>query len=223
MYARRFFHLKRIQLRHTLLVGPVFIGAAIIALFLFLLNLPHPASEEQLKSAFLLVQIGSIFLLIWCQILDLFVFFDAGAHEITKCFRLRIFLWDVSSFVLFLVALLPILVQFCKIDIRLANGWRILFLQLLWVRIVFFTFASTKVSIAGAAAICLIIMAVSWYQGAIFGSDTGLFVCRMLPDDVPQSWYQWQAASGFVIAAMLNILLTDRNGLFIIKLKKSQN
>lgn len=53
-------------------------------------------------------------------------------------------------------------------------------------------------------------MAVSWYQGEIFGSDTGLLVCRMLPDDVPQSWYQWQAASGAAIVAMLNILLTDR-------------
>ena len=147
MYARHFFHLKQIQMRHTLLFGPIFVGAAIIALFLFLLNMTQPASEEQLKSAFLLVQIGSIFLLIWCQILDLFVFF---------------------------------------------------------------TFASTKISIASAAAICLTIMAVSWYQGAIFGSDTGLLVCRMLPDNVPQSWYQWQAASGAAIVAMLNILLTDR-------------
>lgn len=221
MYARHFFHLKRIQLRHTLLVDPVFIGAAIIALFLFLLNLPQPASEEQLKSAFLLVQIGSLFLLIWCQILDLFVFWDAGAREITKCFQLRIFLWDIASFALFFVVLLPVLVQFCKIDVRLSNGWRILFLQLLWMRIVFFSCSSTKVSIAGAAAICLIVMAISWYQGTIFGADIGLLVCRMLPDDVPQSWYQWQVASGFAIVAMLNILLTDRNGLFIIKLKKS--
>lgn len=93
---------------------------------------------------------------------------------------------------------------------RLSASWRILFLQLLWMRIVFFTFASTKISIASAAAICLTIMAVSWYQGAIFGSDTGLLVCRMLPDNVPQSWYQWQAASGAAIVAMLNILLTDR-------------
>lgn len=87
MYARHFFHLKQIQMRHTLLFGPIFVGAAIIALFLFLLNMTQPASEEQLKSAFLLVQIGSIFLLIWCQILDLFVFFDTGAREITKGFH----------------------------------------------------------------------------------------------------------------------------------------
>ncbi len=199
MHARHFFHLKRIQLRHTLLVGPVFIGAAIIALFLFLLNIPQPVSEEQLKSAFLLVQIGSLFLLIWCQILDLFVFFDAGAREITKCFWIRIFLWDTASFALFFVVLLPVLVQFCKLDVRLSAGWRILFLQLLWMRIVFFAFASTKVSIAGAAAICLIIIAVSWYQSAILGLDTGFLVCRMLPDDVPRSWYQWHVASGAAI------------------------
>ena len=165
MYARHFFHLKQIQMRHTLLFGPIFVGAAIIALFLFLLNMTQPASEEQLKSAFLLVQIGILFLMIWCQILDLFVFFDTGAREITKGFHFRIFLWDITSFALFIFA---------------------------------------------AAAICLTIMAVSWYQGAIFGSDTGLLVCRMLPDNVPQSWYQWQAASGAAIVAMLNILLTDR-------------
>ena len=80
MYARHFFHLKQIQMRHTLLFGPIFVGAAIIALFLFLLNMTQPASEEQLKSAFLLVQIGILFLMIWCQILDLFVFFDTGAR-----------------------------------------------------------------------------------------------------------------------------------------------
>ena len=73
-------------MRHTLLFGPIFVGAAIIALFLFLLNMTQPASEEQLKSAFLLVQIGILFLMIWCQILDLFVFFDTGAREITKAF-----------------------------------------------------------------------------------------------------------------------------------------
>lgn len=67
--------------------------------------------------------------------------------------------------------------------------WRILFLQVLWMRIVLFVCSSTKVSIAGAAAICLIIMAVSWYQGAIFGVDTGLLVCGMLPDGMSQSWY----------------------------------
>lgn len=75
MYARHFFHLKQIQMRHTLLFGPIFVGAAIIALFLFLLNMTQPASEEQLKSAFLLVQIGILFLMIWCQILDLFCIF----------------------------------------------------------------------------------------------------------------------------------------------------
>ena len=90
MYARHFFHLKQIQMRHTLLFGPIFVGAAIIALFLFLLNMTQPASEEQLKSAFLLVQIGILFLMIWCQILDLFVFFDTGAREITKGFHFRI-------------------------------------------------------------------------------------------------------------------------------------
>lgn len=47
MYARHFFHLKQIQMRHTLLFGPIFVGAAIIALFLFLLNMTQPASEEQ--------------------------------------------------------------------------------------------------------------------------------------------------------------------------------
>lgn len=219
MYARYFFHLKRIQLRHTLLFGPIFVGAAIIALFLFLLNMPQPASEEQLKSAFLLVQISCMFLLIWCQILDLFVFFDAGVRAITERFQLRIFLWDVSSFALFLTVLLPVLVQFCKVDVRLANGWRILLLQLLWMRIVFSVFASTKVSIAGAAAICLIVMAVSWYQSAILGLDTGLLVCGMLPDGVSQSWYQWHIVSGAAIAIVRNILLTDRKGLFIIKLK----
>ena len=98
MYARHFFHLKQIQMRHTLLFGPIFVGAAIIALFLFLLNMTQPASEEQLKSAFLLVQIGILFLMIWCQILDLFVFFDTGAREITKGFHFRIFLWDITSF-----------------------------------------------------------------------------------------------------------------------------
>ena len=210
MYARHFFHLKQIQMRHTLLFGPIFVGAAIIALFLFLLNMTQPASEEQLKSAFLLVQIGILFLMIWCQILDLFVFFDTGAREITKGFPFRIFLWDITSFALFIFALFPLVWQLCQLDVRLSASWRILFLQLLWMRIVFFTFASTKISIASAAAICLTIMAVSWYQGEIFGSDTGLLVCRMLPDDVPQSWYQWQAASGAAIVAMLNILLTDR-------------
>ena len=111
MYARHFFHLKQIQMRHTLLFGPIFVGAAIIALFLFLLNMTQPASEEQLKSAFLLVQIGSIFLLIWCQILDLFVFFDTGAREITKGFHFRIFLWDITSFALFIFALFPLVWQ----------------------------------------------------------------------------------------------------------------
>ena len=158
----------------------------------------------------MLVQIGSIFLLIWCQILDLFVFFDTGAREITKGFHFRIFLWDITSFALFIFALFPVVWQLCQLDVRLSAGWRILFLQLLWMRIVFFALSSTKFSIASAAAICLTIMAVSWYQGEIFGSDTGLLVCRMLPDDVPQSWYQWQAASGAAIVAMLNILLTDR-------------
>ena len=113
MYARHFFHLKQIQMRHTLLFGPIFVGAAIIALFLFLLNMTQPASEEQLKSAFLLVQIGSIFLLIWCQILDLFVFFDTGAREITKGFHFRIFLWDITSFALFIFALFPVVWQLC--------------------------------------------------------------------------------------------------------------
>lgn len=79
-----------------------------------------------------------------------------------------------------------------------------------------------KSFIAGAAAICLIIMAVSWYQGAIFGVDTGLLVCEMLPDGVPKSWYQWHVVSGAAIAIVRNILLTDRKGLFIIKLKKSE-
>lgn len=108
MYARHFFHLKQIQMRHTLLFGPIFVGAAIIALFLFLLNMTQPASEEQLKSAFLLVQIGILFLMIWCQILDLFVFFDTGAREITKGFHFRIFLWDITSFALFIFALFPL-------------------------------------------------------------------------------------------------------------------
>ena len=115
MYARHFFHLKQIQMRHTLLFGPIFVGAAIIALFLFLLNMTQPASEEQLKSAFLLVQIGSIFLLIWCQILDLFVFFDTGAREITKGFHFRIFLWDITSFALFIFALFPVVWQLCQL------------------------------------------------------------------------------------------------------------
>ena len=126
-------------------VWPIFVGAAIIALFLFLLNMTQPASEEQLKSAFLLVQIGILFLMIWCQILDLFVFFDTGAREITKGFHFRIFLWDITSFALFIFALFPLVWQLCQLDVRLSASWRILFLQLLWMRIVFFTFASTKI------------------------------------------------------------------------------
>ena len=75
MYA---WHLKKVQIKHM----PILYSAFLIIVFVlwnYLKQIPDTASEEQLKSAFLLAQATGIFLLIGCQILDLIVFFERGA------------------------------------------------------------------------------------------------------------------------------------------------
>lgn len=67
MYARHFFHLKQIQMRHTLLFGPIFVGAAIIALFLFLLNMTPACIRRTAKKCIFACTVGILFLMIWCQ------------------------------------------------------------------------------------------------------------------------------------------------------------
>ena len=74
MYA---WHLKKVQIKHM----PILYSAFLIIVFVlwnYLKQIPDTASEEQLKSAFLLAQATGIFLLIGCQILDLIVFFGRG-------------------------------------------------------------------------------------------------------------------------------------------------
>ena len=93
MYA---WHLKKVQIKHM----PILYSAFLIIVFVlwnYLKQIPDTASEEQLKSAFLLAQATGIFLLIGCQILDLIVFFGRGARAITASYQKRIFLWDVFA------------------------------------------------------------------------------------------------------------------------------
>lgn len=82
MYA---WHLKKVQIKHM----PILYSAFLIIVFVlwnYLKQIPDTASEEQLKSAFLLAQATGIFLLIGCQILDLIVFFERGARAITASY-----------------------------------------------------------------------------------------------------------------------------------------
>ena len=108
MYA---WHLKKVQIKHM----PILYSAFLIIVFVlwnYLKQIPDTASEEQLKSAFLLAQATGIFLLIGCQILDLIVFFERGARAITASYQKRIFLWDVFSFVFFLLVVSLVVIRF---------------------------------------------------------------------------------------------------------------
>ena len=119
MYA---WHLKKVQIKHM----PILYSAFLIIVFVlwnYLKQIPDTASEEQLKSAFLLAQATGIFLLIGCQILDLIVFFERGARAITASYQKRIFLWDVFSFVFFLLVVSLVVIRFCIINKQCANGW----------------------------------------------------------------------------------------------------
>ena len=112
MYA---WHLKKVQIKHM----PILYSAFLIIVFVlwnYLKQIPDTASEEQLKSAFLLAQATGIFLLIGCQILDLIVFFERGARAITASYQKRIFLWDVFSFVFFLLVVSLVVIRFCIIN-----------------------------------------------------------------------------------------------------------
>ena len=78
-------HLKKVQIKHM----PILYSAFLIIVFVlwnYLKQIPDTASEEQLKSAFLLAQATGIFLLIGCQILDLIVFFE-GRGQLRQATR----------------------------------------------------------------------------------------------------------------------------------------
>lgn len=186
MYA---WHLKKVQIKHMPVLYCAFL-IIVFALWNYLNQIPDTASEEQLKSTFLLVQATGIFLLIGCQILDLIVFFERGARAITASYQKRIFLWDVFSFILCFLTFFPIIIRFCIINEQCANGWCVMILQLVFMRILIFTLSCTRLSILGAAAVGLAITVVSWYQGTFFGGDKGFLICNSLPKSVSSVWYQ---------------------------------
>ena len=172
MYA---WHLKKVQIKHM----PILYSAFLIIVFVlwnYLKQIPDTASEEQLKSAFLLAQATGIFLLIGCQILDLIVFFERGARAITASYQKRIFLWDVFSFVFFLLVVSLVVIRFCIINEQCANGWCVMILQLVFI--------------LGAVAVGLALTVVSWYQSTFLGDEKGLLVCSSLPKNVSLVWYQ---------------------------------
>ena len=176
MYA---WHLKKVQIKHM----PILYSAFLIIVFVlwnYLKQIPDTASEEQLKSAFLLAQATGIFLLIGCQILDLIVFFERGARAITASYQKRIFLWDVFSFVFFLLVVSLVVIRFCIINKQCANGWCVMI----------FTLSCTRLSILGAVAVGLALTVVSWYQSTFLGDEKGLLVCSSLPKNVSLVWYQ---------------------------------
>ena len=186
MYA---WHLKKVQIKHM----PILYSAFLIIVFVlwnYLKQIPDTASEEQLKSAFLLAQATGIFLLIGCQIFDLIVFFERGARAITASYQKRIFLWDVFSFVFFLLVVSLVVIRFCIINEQCENGWCVMILQLVFMRMLIFTLSCTRLSILGAVAVGLALTVVSWYQSTFLGDEKGLLVCSSLPKNVSLVWYQ---------------------------------
>ena len=187
MYA---WHLKKVQIKQMSVLYPAFLIITMFAFWKYLDQIPDMASEEQLKSVFLLVQATGIFLLIGCQVLDLSVFFERGVRAITASYQKRIFLWDIFSFILFLIVFSPVVIRFCIINEQCTNGWWVIVLQLSFVRLLIFTLACTRVSVLGAAATGLGLTAASWYQSTFWGESRGILVCNSLPEGVSPIWYQ---------------------------------
>lgn len=106
MNVRSAIHLKLVQLRRFLIIGPVITGICVVLIFLYLSNIPADASDKLITDIVLLVRASSSFLEIWWILLDFCIFYDRGETEITRQYRKRVlFTWNLVSALCLYIAL----------------------------------------------------------------------------------------------------------------------
>lgn len=143
MYA---WHLKKVQIKHM----PILYSAFLIIVFVlwnYLKQIPDTASEEQLKVHFACTGHRD-FSFDRVSDIGFNCIFGRGRGQLRQATR-SVFSCGMFFLCILLLVVSLVVIRFCIINEQCANGWCVMILQLVFMRMLIFTLSCTRLSILG--------------------------------------------------------------------------